>query len=92
MQDQGTRRGGSKEDLAERLLGSGYSAEELARPATEILFGFFVERFVPTSYWAEILAGNGLASSGSRHDLLLRLIENSLLDPNPQGFEAGCSG
>ncbi len=74
-------RGGSKEDLLERLLDSGYSAEEIARPATEILFGLFVEGFVPKSYWAAILAGNGLPSSGSRHDLLLLLIENGLLDP-----------
>lgn len=74
-------RGGGKGDLVERLLNSGYSAEEIARPANEILFGLFVEGFVPKPYWADILAGKGLASSGSRHDLLLLLVENGLFDP-----------
>ena len=73
-------RGGSKQDLVERLLDSEYSADEIAHPATELLFGLFVEPFVPKSYWAYILERNELASSGSRHDLRLLLIENGLFD------------
>ena len=73
--------GRSKEDLVGSLLDSDYSLEEIARPANEILFGLLVEDYVPKPYWVEILVANGLASSGSRHDLLLLLIENRLLDP-----------
>src|SRR5207247_9108038 len=73
--------GRSKEDLLGSLLDSDYSLEEIARPANEILFGLLVEGYVPKPHWVEILVANGLASSGSRHDLLLLLIENRLLDP-----------
>ena len=75
------RRGGSKDELVERLIHAGYSPEEIGRPAAEIAFGVLVEGFVPKDHWADILAGNGLASSGSRHDLLLLLVEGGLLDP-----------
>jgi len=74
-------RGGSKEDLVERLMDSEYSADEIGTPANEIALGVLVEEFIPKSYLAEILAQNGLASSGSRHDLVLALIENRLFSP-----------
>ena len=73
-------RGGSKTDVVATLLDSQYSAEEIARPARELLFGLFVEGYVPKDYWASILEHNELASSGSRHDLLLLLIENGLFE------------
>ncbi|OLE73024.1 MAG: hypothetical protein AUG74_04930 [Bacteroidetes bacterium 13_1_20CM_4_60_6] len=73
-------RGGSKADLVETLLDSQYSAEEIARPALELLFGLFVEAYVPKDHWAYVLESNELASSGSRHDLLLLLVENGLLE------------
>lgn len=74
-------RGGSKEEVIERLLDSDYSLEEIASPAAETAFGVLVEAYVPKDYWAEILANHELASSGPRHELLQRLIENRLLDP-----------
>ncbi len=73
--------GRSKADLVETLLDSEYSAAEFARPVSDLLFGLSVEAYVPKDYWAEILDDNELPSSGSRHDLLLLLIENGLLDP-----------
>src|SRR2546425_6053431 len=72
-------RGGSKAELVETLLDSQYSGEEIARPALELLFGLSVEACVPREYWAYLLDNNELPSSGSRHDLLLLLIENGLL-------------
>lgn len=73
-------RGGSKADLVDTLLDSEYSAEEIAGPALELLFGLFVETYVPKDHWAYVLERNELASSGSRHELLLRLIENRVFD------------
>src|SRR5436309_14957988 len=73
-------RGGSKADLVATLLDSQYSAEEIARPALELLFGLFVEAYISRDFWAFILEDNGLSSSGSRHYLLLLRIENGLLD------------
>jgi len=75
------RLGGSKGDLVERLISSDYTAGEIADPANEIAFGVLVEGFVPKNAWADILVDHGLASSGSRHTLLLLLIENRLMYP-----------
>ncbi len=72
--------GRRKEDLIQTLLGSDYSHQEVMGPATELAIGVLVEEFVPKSVWADILRDHGLASSGSRHELLLRLVENRLLD------------
>ncbi len=74
-------RGGSKEELARTLVTSGYSVREIMGPATELAIGIFVEEYVPKSLWSGILQERHLASSGSRHELLLRLVENRLMDP-----------
>src|SRR5713226_9289302 len=70
------KRGGSKEELVLRLFNSGYSAEEIKGPATELALGIVVEEFVPKSLWIDILRAHSLASGGSRHELLLRLVAN----------------
>lgn len=74
-------RGGNKDELVQRLSSSEYSAEEVMAPATELMIGILLEEFVRKSLWADILRDHGLASSGPRHELLLRLVENRLFDP-----------
>ena len=74
-------RGGSKDCLVDSLLSSSYPIEEIRRLALELHLGLHVEEFVPRSVWADILRSNGLPSSGSRHTMLLTLVENRLFDP-----------
>jgi hypothetical protein len=74
-------RGGSKESLVQTLLDSEYSPPEVIGPASELAIGILVEDFVPKSLWSEILRENRMASSGPRHELLLRLIENRIFSP-----------
>lgn len=75
------RRGGAKEELVDNILSSGYPLGELRQLALELCLGFEAERFVQRSVWAEVLSSNGLPSSGSRHMMLLTLVENRLFDP-----------
>src|SRR5437879_5895297 len=50
-------------------------------PTAKLAIGIFAEGFVPKSAWIEVLRAHNLAASGSRHDLLLRLVENGLFRP-----------
>src|SRR5712692_6630064 len=75
------KRGGSKGELIVRLLDSEYSAQEIMGPGAELAIGILVKEFVPKSDWIDILRAHELPSGGSRHDLLLRLVENRLFDP-----------
>src|SRR5437899_7824650 len=75
------KRGGGKEELVLRLINSGYSAAEIMGPTAKLAIGILAEGFVPKSAWIEVLRAHNLAASGSRHDLLLRLVENGLFRP-----------
>ncbi len=75
------KRGGGKEELVSRLLNSEYTPEEITGPAGQLALGILVEEFVPKSFWMDLLRADDLPSSGSRHELLLRLVENRLFHP-----------
>src|SRR5947209_5992233 len=73
-------RGGSKKEITQRLRSTSYDTDEILAPAVELEVGRLLESVIPKPHWTGILRAQGLASGGSRHDLLLRLIENRLFD------------
>src|SRR5467141_159239 len=75
---------GSKIEMAQRLLESSYELDDLLRPVLEIMFSHLVEPFVSGDEIVEVLEGHDLSVSGSKRDMLERLIENRIF--SPEGF------
>ncbi len=73
-------RGGSKTDLIEELLTSPYDGKDILRTAAEIRFGGRIADLLPKAEIREVLSANGLPITGSRKELVFRLVENRLFD------------
>ncbi len=74
------RRGGSKADLVEELLTSSYERKHILQTAAEIRFGGRLADLLPKAGIQEVLSANGLPITGSRKELVLRLVNNRLFD------------
>ncbi len=74
------RRGGSKADLIEGLLTSSYDRRDILRTAAEIRFGGRMADLLPKAEIQEMLSANELPITGSRKQLVLRLVENRLFN------------
>lgn len=73
-------RGGSKKDLIERLLSSGYPASDVVQRSREVQLADLTAPYVPGDVLRDQLVEAGLPVSGSRRELLFRLIESRLFD------------
>jgi len=74
-------RGGSKEDLIQRLITSGYPVPDILLRAREIQLGDHIAPYLHRDDLQDRLEEASLPVSGSRREQILRLIENRLLDP-----------
>lgn len=73
-------RGGRKEDLAERLLTSGYPLADILIRAKEVKFGEHASEYLSKRDIQARLQEAELPVSGSNRTLILRLVENRLFD------------
>jgi len=73
-------RGGSKGDLIRRLLASGYPVSDVLQRAREIQFADLIAPYLHGSDLRDRLEASSLPVSGSRRELILRLIENRLFN------------
>ena len=73
-------RSGGKTELVQRLLTSGYPVSDILARARQLQLGDLIVPYVHKEALKEPLNEAGLPTSGSKTELVLRLIENRLLD------------
>jgi hypothetical protein len=74
-------KGGSKYDMIARIVDAGYEFNEIVQIAGFIILMSDIEDAFNKDFYSEILENSGVAYSGSKHTLALRVIENDLISP-----------
>jgi hypothetical protein len=74
-------RGGSKFDMIARLVDAGYKSKEIVQIAGSVQLMSDIEDFFNKDFFSEMLENAGVAYSGSKHTLALRVVENDLISP-----------
>lgn len=73
--------GGSKFDMIARIIDEGYEFNEIVQIAGFVLLMSDIEDAFNKDFYAEMLENAGVAYSGSKHTLALRVVENDLISP-----------
>jgi hypothetical protein len=74
-------RGGSKDNLIIRIIESDYELNEIVPYAGFVSLISDIEYAFNKSFFSEILENAGIAHSGKKHSLVLRVVENNLITP-----------